>query len=240
MASMNNQMKHNLLGNFPNYLNTIYKRGMHIEHDFQQAKAGKDVSIAISQRVPFTGANIERKTEEGESAEEDGQAGGRESIPRERPRNQRVQPTEKEGSIDFETSQNGGVIQICIHSLFANKMGPYKVGLEVTEKVDTTDEQVDVLPQRGRSLEAAEQEIRTATKHLSEFSKEMIRAENLVRTILASADVVKKEEADFYEQSIRMEKSIHFWPMLQLTTLVVAAIVQVRHVLAWMRSKHIL
>ena len=78
-----------------------------------------------------------------------------------------------------------------------------------------------------------------AVTSLSGFSKEMVRAENLVRTILASADVNKKDEADFYEQSIKMEKSVHFWPMLQMVSLLVAATYQIRYILDWMKQKHI-
>ena len=75
--------------------------------------------------------------------------------------------------------------------------------------------------------------------HLSAFSKEMIRAENLVRNILSSAEVVKTEEAEFHEQSVRMEKGVHFWPMLHLVCLIVAAYMQVRHIVQFMKSKHI-
>ena len=154
--------------------------------------------------------------------------------PRPRPKNQREQPTEKEGSFDFETSDTGGPVQICVHSLFANKQTPYMVGLDVSATNSLEAEKVEMV---GRALSADATD--TVMTHLSAFSKEMVRAENLVRTILASADVVKKEEADFYEQSIRMEKSVHFWPMVQGCALLVAAVMQVRHVLDWMKSKHI-
>lgn len=75
--------------------------------------------------------------------------------------------------------------------------------------------------------------------HLSAFSKEMIRAENLVRNILSSAEVVKQEEADFHDQSIRMERSVHFWPMLHLIIILVAATMQVRHIVQFMKARHI-
>ena len=181
---------------------------------FLQAKSGKDVSIAISQRSLFWEEIGERQ--------------------RERPRNMREQPTEKEGFIEFMTSPNGGPVQICVHSLFANKQSPYAVGLDIIETKDLASESVEMIG-RGLSVDDADK----VFTHLSGFAKEMVRAENLVRTILASADVVKKEEAEFYEQSIRMERSVHFWPMVQGCALLVAAVMQVRHILDWMRSKHI-
>lgn len=183
----------------------------------KRARQGKDVSIAISQRTPFIAPG------------DDG------SKPRERPRNQRDQPTEKEGTLEFETSPAGGPVQICVHSLFANKKAPYAVGLDITSTNDLEAERAFAVGTRGLNAEATD----TVLTHLSAFSKEMVRAENLVRTILASADVVKKEEADFYEQSIKMEKSVHFWPMLQGVCLLVAATYQVRYILNWMKSKHI-
>ena len=51
--------------------------------------------------------------------------------------------------------------------------------------------------------------------------------------------VVKQEEAEFHEQSIRMERGVHFWPMLHLICLLVAAIMQVRHIVQFMHAKHI-
>jgi emp24/gp25L/p24 family/GOLD len=189
-----------------------------------KARQGKDVSIAISQRAPFFQTNPPDDP----------------SQPRERPRNQREQPTEKEGVIHFETSPSGGPVQICVHSLFANKKMPYVVGLQVTELIDNTAEQMEQIEEeQQRKLQQQQHLVEEVMEQLSAFSMEMIRAENLVRTILASADVVKKEEADFYEQSIRMEKSVHFWPMVQLLCLVAAAFFQIRHVLNWMKSKHI-
>lgn len=137
----------------------------------------------------------------------------------------------------------GGPVQICVHSLFANKNGPYQIGLEVTEQKDLSQERSDLI----ESLNAAEAKARalqnevtdTVLVHLSAFSKEMIRAENLVRTILASADVVKKEETEFYEHSQKMQRSVRFWPMMQLACLLVAAFLQVRHILEWMKIHHI-
>lgn len=165
------------------------------------------------------------------------------SQPRERPRNQREQPTEKQGVVRFETSPSGGPVQICVHSLFANKKEPYMIGLQVSEIIDHSAEQTEeIAEEQQRKLQQQQQQqqqVEQVMGHLSAFSTEMVRAENLVRTILASADVVKKEEADFYEQSIRMQKSVHFWPKIQLLCLFLAAFVQIRHVLNWMKSKHI-
>lgn len=155
----------------------------------------------------------------------------------ERPRNQREQPETREGAINFETSENGGTVQICVHSLFANKRGPYRVGLEVNEKVNTTDEDAVTFNPKPRALQVEATD--TALAHLTGFSKEMIRAESLVRSILASADVVKKVESDFYEQSISMERGVHMWPMIQISCILVAAVMQVRYILQYMKAKHI-
>lgn len=160
-----------------------------------------------------------------------------ENKPRERPRNQREQPSEKEGTITFETSPGGGPVQICIHSLFANKQSPYAVGLDITQTNELEAEQVEVVGGKPRILGPLLQD--KVLTHLSGFSKEMRRAENLVRTILASADVVKKDEAEFYEQSIKMQKSAHFWPMVKGCALLIAAILQVKSVLDWMKARHI-
>lgn len=197
----------------------------------KRARQGKDVSIAISQRTPFPlpGAEPIKNPPP--------------NVPRERPRNQREQPTEKEGSIVFETSQSGGPVQICVHSLFANKNGPYQVGLEITEQTDLSQEEsdfIDAASAAAAKQRALQNEVTdTVLVHLSAFSKEMIRAENLVRTILASADVVKKEETEFYEQSQNMQRSVRFWPMFQLTCLLLAACLQVHHILKWMKVHHI-
>lgn len=189
-------------------------------HSLRQARIGKDVSIAISQRTStvFNPDPDPYKVQE-------------------RPRNQREQPDQREGIINFETSETGGSVQICIHSLFASKHGPYRVGLEVNEKVNTTDEEAVTFNPNVRVLQVEASD--TALIHLTAFSKEMIRAENLVRSILASADVVKKEESDFYEQSISMEKGVHFWPMFRFSCIIVAAAMQVRYILQFMKAKHI-
>ncbi|CAB9516688.1 expressed unknown protein [Seminavis robusta] len=195
----------------------------------KRARQGKDVSIAISQRNPFPIIELEPHK-------------------RERPRNQREQPADKEGTILFETSPTGGPVQLCIHSLFANKLHPYLIGLRIEQIVNLSAEQTEMIHDEQEQGEAprilvkndaADAETEQVLSHLSAFTQEMVRAENLVRTILASADVVKKEEADFYEQSIRMEKSVHFWPMVQLVCLLLAAFFQIRHVVTWMKRKHI-
>jgi hypothetical protein len=194
----------------------------------KRARQGKDVSIAISQRTPY-GATA--------ASAEDAAA-----KQRERPRNQREQPSEREGSIQFSSSETGGPVQICIHSLFASKGGPYRVGLDIRETVNNADEEVEVTTDtatnyNSRFLKKEQSDL--ALSYLSAFSKEMIRAESLVRTILNSADNVKKEESEFYQQSIRMERSVHLWPMLQLSCLLVAAVIQIRHILKFMKAKHI-
>ena len=202
-----------------------------------QARQGKDVSIAISQRVPFPPPGVDPIQEQPPPTTT--------NQPRERPRNQREQPTEKNGSIFFETAGVGGPVQICVHSLFASKNQPYQVGLEVTEQKDLSQEQSDLIDTDANvaanaKARALQNEITdTVLVHLSAFSKEMIRAENLVRTILASADVVKREETDFYEHSQKMQASVSFWPMCQFVMLLVAAFLQVRHILQWMKGHHI-
>ena len=134
----------------------------------------------------------------------------------------------------------GGPVQICVHSLFANKNGPYQIGLEITEQTDLSQETADLVHANAAKSRALQNEVTdTVLVHLSAFSKEMIRAENLVRTILASADVVKKEETDFYEHSQKMQRSVRFWPMTQFAILLVAAFLQVRHILEWMKVHHI-
>lgn len=128
-----------------------------------------------------------------------------------------------------------------MHSLFANKNEPYQIGMEITEVPDLSPEESiyieleQVAKQRALQNEVTDKVL----VHLSAFAKEMIRAENLVRTILASADVVKQEETEFYEHSQKMERSVRFWPMLQFTIIFGAAAIQVRHILQWMKSHHI-
>jgi len=113
--------------------------------------------------------------------------------------------------------------------------------MEITEVPDLSPEESiyieleQVAKQRALQNEVTDKVL----VHLSAFAKEMIRAENLVRTILASADVVKQEETEFYEHSQKMERSVRFWPMLQFTIIFGAAAIQVRHILQWMKSHHI-
>ena len=111
------------------------------------------------------------------------------------------------------------------------------MGLEINEKVNTTEEEAVTFNPNARALQVEATD--TALVHLTGFSKEMIRAESLVRSILASADQVKKIESDHYEQSISMEKGVHMWPMIQISTILVAAVMQVRYILQYMKAKHI-
>ena len=57
--------------------------------------------------------------------------------------------------------------------------------------------------------------------------------------ILRQADYAKQLEVEFHEQSIAMSKASQWWPMLQLSVLLITGFTQANHIIQFFKKHHI-
>ncbi|KAL3806083.1 hypothetical protein ACHAXA_006217 [Cyclostephanos tholiformis] len=147
----------------------------------------------------------------------------------------------KKGNVEYITKQDGQV-SICVQSLTASAINPTPISLRVTESA-AGEESVgpgkeatsDVAP--GQQLDSESQ--RNAKVHFSQMEKTLSSLISKTDMILKQADYAKELEVEFHEQSIAMNKASQWWPILQLSVLLITGFTQANHMIQFFRKHHI-
>jgi hypothetical protein len=147
----------------------------------------------------------------------------------------------KKGSVEYLTKQDGQV-SICVQSLTASAVNPTPISLRVTESpaggesVGPPKEATsEVAP--GEQLDSQSQ--RNAKVHFSQMEKTLSGLISKTDMILRQADYAKELEVEFHEQSIAMNKASQWWPILQLSVLLITGFTQANHMIQFFRKHHI-
>jgi hypothetical protein len=158
----------------------------------------------------------------------------------------RQELTQREGSIQFQTGEDDGTVDICVQSIIANKNNPTRVSLNVTMDV-TADAKEESPPQEGgepaqEGGEKKEGELLapdSVKAQMSRLERDLQTLSNRVKAILNNADFNKDQEVAFHEQSVAMSRASTYWPAIQLVVLLVTGFTQANHIVRYMKSRHI-
>ena len=68
---------------------------------------------------------------------------------------------------------------------------------------------------------------------------ELNNLESKVGMLLTNADSAKDQEVEFFEQSMAMNRSSSYWPMIHILVLLATGFTQVNHIIRFFKTRHI-
>ena len=156
----------------------------------------------------------------------------------------------KQGRIEFLTGKDSGTVEVCVQSILASTKKPARFHIRVDmaasdEEYDDDDD--EFLDDDGRAREKKKKKEKDPD-HLEhkELSTKMTRLErdlqtlaNRVKACLNNADYNKDQESNFHEQSVSMSRAAKYWPMIQLSVLIVTGFTQANHIVRYLKTHHI-
>lgn len=205
-------------------MDTEWNRRMKEKLERMRQKKMRDVSITVTQKSGLTGAlasRQQRKYDDGEITK-GGQGRLREEL------------FQREGTIEFMTGEEDGIVDICVQSIIANRNSPSRVSLRVT--MDFTDE-----IENDNEIESETDGLdHSAVKtQMTRLERDMQTLNNRIRTIMNNADQNKEQELAFHQQSVSMNGAAVYWPIIQLIVIVITGFTQVNHIVRYMKQHHI-
>jgi len=119
--------------------------------------------------------------------------------------------------------ETGGEVSICVRASPASSRNPMRFGLACSTNLSRNG------TENGKE-----------DKHLSLLELQMERLSNALGIILKEADFAKERETIFHGQSISMNAASMWWPIVQLGVLLLTGFTQVRHMVRFFKSRHII
>ena len=166
-------------------LDSGYNQRMQRKLDRMRDRAPQDLTLTISQKLSNS-VSMERRNDE------NGRSYG---VGRMR------EDCKKEGSLLFQTSDEDGSVNVCIHAIGANIDNPMRIYLDVVVDEDYATDSYE--PDTEAMMKQAGEVKETMTR----LEREMQSLTNRVRTIINSADYNKEQEIEFHEHSVAMNCS---------------------------------
>lgn len=150
----------------------------------------------------------------------------------------RQQLTQREGTIEYTTGIQQGLVEICVQAIAASKRWPSRIAVRVFQ---------DKLESSGRKLVlqklARGQVIRSGAEQLTEQSSrltdELKRISNHIKQIAGTAEHTKQREKALQDRSLSLQNAVKFWPIFRMFVLISAAYMQTHYVVSFMKRKHI-
>lgn len=134
---------------------------------------------------------------------------------------------QKEGSIVYETQQNGEV-NVCLRASMASASNPMRFALQVEKESEV------------HAHAEEEEEATDAAKHLSHMEMEMKHLMASMKNIISEADFSKERETSFHHQTLSMHAASMWWPIVQLCVLLLTGFTQANHVVRFLKSKRLI
>mmetsp|Transcript_19008 Transcript_19008/g.39052 ORF Transcript_19008/g.39052 Transcript_19008/m.39052 type:complete len:325 (-) Transcript_19008:252-1226(-) len=162
--------------------------------------------------------------------------------------------TQNQGRIEFTTGRGMGAVDLCVQSILASSKKPARVHIRVDMAAseddydDYDDDGAYLGPEEIEERKLAKAKKATDPDHLEhkEIATKMTRLERDLQTLqnrakacVNNADYNKDVEAKFHEQSISMHRASTYWPMIQLTVLLITGFTQANHIVRYLKSHHI-
>jgi emp24/gp25L/p24 family/GOLD len=147
----------------------------------------------------------------------------------------------QQGDFIYDTADlDGGNLEICIQSYTASMESPSRVALSVSAQAAADDDVMQQLEQDrvvlNRKLES---ENRLLKEETSRITAELVRMQRRAKSIAGDAQFSKKREETFHNQSLSLNKAVKIWPIVRMIVVMIGGYLQVSHVIAYMKSRHI-
>ena len=139
----------------------------------------------------------------------------------------------KEGSLLFQTAEEDGIVNVCIHSIGASVDKPMRIYVNVVVDEDLATDSYE--PDKESMMKQAGEVKET----MSRLERDFQSLTNRVRTISNSADYNKEQEVEFHEHSVAMNRAASYWPIIRLVFLIVTGLAQVNHIIGFMKAHRI-
>jgi len=146
----------------------------------------------------------------------------------------------KKGIFYYETAQLDGNLEVCIQSYTASMETPSRVALSVsTHSADDDDILQQLESERIMLNRKLESENKVIKEETSRITAELMRMQRRAKSIAGDAQFSKKREETFHNQSVSLNKAVKFWPIVRMVVVAIGGYLQVSHVIAYMKSRHI-
>eukprot|EP00536_Pseudo-nitzschia_multiseries_P000118 jgi/Psemu1/321464/estExt_fgenesh1_pg.C_20091 len=203
-----------------------------------KSKKLRDTSVTVTQRGSLLSA-----THNKQSTSYD-EAGNLVTTGSGRIREELAQP---KGRIDFLTGKDAGTVEVCVQSILASPKKPARFYLKVEtaasdNEYDDDDGYYDDdshISETGTKKDPDHLEHRELSSKMTRLERDLQTLQNRVRACLNNADFNKDQETIFHEQSVSMNRATKYWPMIQLTVLIVTGFTQANHIVRYLKTHHI-
>jgi hypothetical protein len=211
-----------------------------------KSKKLRDTSITVMQKT----AGISPKksdSKQGTKFDEDGTivTTGKEKI--------REELSQRRGRIEFLTGHDSGNIEICVQSILANFNKPVRfhlrVDMDALEGDDDDDDYFDAdiilqsihdnKKEKHKQNDPDHLEHKEISSKMSRLERDLQTLQNRAKACLNNADYNKEQEALFHEKSISMNRASKYWPIIQLTVLLVTGFTQANHIVRYLKTHRI-
>lgn len=134
----------------------------------------------------------------------------------------------KYGSVAFATAEDDSTVHICFQAYSASRGAPQLLSIDIY-----ADSIAKPIPRM------TPEEERILISQTGVVDTELTKMLKRIDEIWVAARKGKAIQADFYQLSVDLDNAIKYWPMGRMVILAVAAFLQVRYVVRYMKSKHI-
>jgi len=149
------------------------------------------------------------------------------------------------GRIEFLTGKDSGTVEVCVQSILASVKKPARFHLRMEtaasdEEYDHDDDDYAYEEVKTAKLKDPNHlEHKVVSSKISRLERDIQTLQNRVKTCLNNADHNKEQEAIFHEQSLSMNRASKYWPIIQLTVLLVTGFTQANHIVRYLKNHHI-
>jgi len=155
----------------------------------------------------------------------------------------REELTQRNGKIEFLTGEEGGTVEVCVQSILASTKKParfyFRVDMKAFDQGYGGSEDDEVEQKEAKTKNPDHLEHKEITTKMSRLERDLQTLQNRVKACSNNADYNKDQEALFHEQSISMNRATKYWPIIQLTVLIVTGITQANHIVRYLKTHHI-
>jgi len=220
-------------------LDTQWNKQMKERLERMKSKKLRDASVTVSQKGSLMdNTAIRQKTEMDSNGVMVTSGTGR----------IREELVKKEGRIEFLTGKDSGMVDICVQSILASIKKPARIHVQVDmaasdDEYDDDDQYLDddgsAKGEKDKTKDPEHLEHKQISSHMSRLERDLHTLKNRVRQCQNNADFNKDQESNFHEQSVSMNRAARYWPMIQLTVLLLTGFTQANHIVRYLKSHRI-
>jgi hypothetical protein len=156
------------------------------------------------------------------------------------PTKQREPLKQRSGSFDYRTGAlEGGTLEVCIQSYTATTDSPSRVAFTVATPSNVHEIEQALQSERTELYERMNVATKLVNAETSRITTELVRMHRRAKALADDGQYSKQNEEEFHNESIKLNRAVQYWPMLRIAILLLGGYMQVTHVVAYMKSRHI-